>query len=214
MAYTVGTAADAVIAQGGFDPSSSNTSRPVVISWLSLKQQEMVSRSRWLQEDLLIGLTVAGQSEYALDASVVEVFELDVGGTVYERIGQRRLRRLKQGLLGIRVVGVFAPDYSSSGAVQVEVFPAPSNTGDEIRAWAALAAPELSSSNESAAFSVPTEFVEGIIDGAIGLGMLRVTQNPYVADSYDQSFQAKTEELRRRLNSRLSGGATTVQVTA
>jgi hypothetical protein len=213
MAYTVGDAIDKVSQQGGFDTSASNTSRPVVMSWLSTKHQQMVRRSRCYQDDATLGTTVADQSKYTLDQMILEVYTLEVGGTPYSRIGQRRYRKLTSGWLGLRVAGVFTPDYSSPGSLGVGILPAPDHDGDAITGWVALSAPTLTS--EGGTFLVPAdEWVEAIVDGAIGIGQDRVNQNPYVAESYEQTFTDATEELRRMVNSRISGGASTVQVTA
>jgi hypothetical protein len=214
MALLYGYAIDQVLAQGGFDVTSSNSTRPVVGSWVNSAHQEMVSRSRFYQAELSFGVTTANVSEYPLPANAVEVYDLDIGGTPYRRIGQRRLRKLKSGLLGILVPGVFAPDYSTAGVGQVEIFPAADADGIPMTSWAALAAPTLTD-EDTDTFVVPDEFIDsGVIDGAIAKGKLRVLGRPDLAAPFQQTFDSKTQELRMRLNSRLSGGASTVQPVA
>lgn len=203
---TLGEAIDACLAQGGFDSTSSNTSRAIVASWINRKHREMVRKSKIRRGSVELGPTTTAAS-YPVPDNVVEIDSLTVGTMPYNRKGRRQLARLTGGqdriVYGV-VQGFFIPTYDAASLEYVTLYPTPSAAGASITADAALKADTLTDET-SDSLIVDDEFAEAVVDGAIGMGRKRVDLRPDLAADYEQDFQAKVEELRRSVNSRVGG---------
>lgn len=188
--------------QGGFDHSDS-----VIQGWINDRYRQMVGRSQWRMAQITLGTTIAGTSEYPLPNDVVDLSGLMVGGVTYDRAGQKQLWDLK------RTGGsqtVFVPDFTSTGTAQIELYPNPSTSGATIEGLAALLPSRLVDAADTPI--VPDDLQDALVDGAIATGLRRIDEHLPEADNYEQRFTDKTEELRRRLNSRIGSGPHMIRV--
>ena len=174
---------------------------------------ELVVRSRYRMAETAIGTTVSGTSNYDLPSTIADLDTLRVGSSQYHRCGQRDLWDLKydQGRwLAYGVAGVFAPDWTSAGTPQVELYPVPSTSGDAITGLCAIEPTALSADSDVPA--VPQEYHAAIADGAASRLILRYDERPDIAQGLEQQFQAAITALRARKNSRVGSGPVQIQV--
>lgn len=201
----VATVAD----QGGFDTRATGSSTADVQGWVNEAYRKLVVRSRWRKAQVQIATTVVDQAEYALSDDVVDILEgVIVDGAPYSSVGQETLWRLKNGN-ATADGGVWAGDYTDTGAQQIELYPAPAEAGLSIQALALLAPAALSDGDTPI---VPVDFHDAIVDGAIATGLRREDERIAEADSYEARFREEIETLRRRGNMRLSSGPVQIQV--
>lgn len=73
------TIISACISQSGTDAS-----RATVLSLLNEAYGTQVVRSRWLREQITVGTTTAGTSDYALSDAAVDILSLKVGSAIYD----------------------------------------------------------------------------------------------------------------------------------
>lgn len=202
---------EAVRDQGGFDTGSTGSTLANVKAWVNERYTEMVVKARWRLAQVELATTVADQAEYALPATVVEIVEgITVDGDPYDAVGQETLTRLKAELATVNQ-GVWAGDYSSTGAVQIELYPAPEDAGDSIQGLCVLAPAALSADGDTPI--VPVDFHGALIDGAISLGYKRLEARQDLASGLEAEFASRTEALRRRGNARLSPGPVELQIS-
>ena len=194
----------AVRDQGGFDVTET-----VATGWINDRHAALVARAKYLQKEVSLGTTVSGQGEYSLPdvANIVDLEGVLVGSAPYERVGQRYLWERKfRGGTG----NVFAPDFTTSGTLQIELYPAPDEDGTAITALAAVQPSALAASEDVPV--VPPDFHKVIVDGAMAIGLERIDERLDEADRYHQLFEAGVMELIRRRNSRIGSGPVQIQV--
>lgn len=205
--------ADEILAviTGQFDVTSATA-----LQWLNEKHREAVAESRWRMEIVALATTVAGTAAYNVADSIIDVEGLYIdsgeGPAHYTRTGVRQLWELKSGRSVLRGSGgVFAPAYTSGGVKQVELYKAPTVSGQTISALAAVEPDELAA-GAGASPIIPSDLQSGLIAGALALGFLREDERPDLAGSQDQIFQAMVQTLRRRRNSRIGNGPQRIKV--
>ena len=201
----------AVRDQGGFDTGSTGSTLTDVKAWLNEAYTRLVIGAKWRKAQVQIAVTVADQAEYALPATVVEIVEgILVGTEPWDPVGQETLWRLKNGN-AVADGGVWAEDFSSSGAVQIELYPAPDEAGVSIQALATLAPAALSEPGDVPI--IPADFHGELIDAAIGIGLDRLELRGDIAAPKLAKLEQNIERLRRRANARLYSGPVEAQVS-
>lgn len=199
----------AVRDQGGLDASDQ-----VRGAWVNEVHRTACAKSKWLMQSLVLGVTVAGTAAYSIPADVAEVDGLYLDGAEgpsdYRRVGTTDLWDLRAGrsfLTGSG--GVFAPQYSgaASGASaaatkQVELYPAPVESGVDIVVLAAMIPEALVNGEEP---SIPVDMHGDLLDGAISLGIARLDERLDSASAYAAKFAQMVDELGRRKNRRVGG---------
>lgn len=200
----------AVKNEGGFDTTTGAVSDATITSWLNDALRELVAESQYAKAAVSFGATVAGQNLYPVPANVVDVKQINVGGSPYFRAGASDLFEARA--YGGSIVGgygAFAPGYDEAGIQTIDLFPTPDTDGVEITALAAIQATVLSASTDSP--QVPEEFHQALVDKAIGTGLHRIYERHDDAAPYDRAFsdpagQGAVQKLRRRTNSRIGSG--------
>jgi hypothetical protein len=197
----------AVKEEGGFDSQSSNSSESVILSWLNQRYREMVAESKWVKSVRDLGPTVAGQGQYAVPEDVTDVRTIRVNGSrQWLLVSTEDLWALQSGdAWTYGAAGVFAANFESDTDPVIELFPAPSTSGYEITALCAVLPSDLTTSPDATP-KVPIDMHQAIVDGAIGLGLLRVFERSDLAQPYEARFREAVDKLHRRANSRIGSG--------
>lgn len=199
MPDSVQTLIDEIVATVDVTPAQALTA-------LNRRHRAMVARGRSFRKALVVaGGTVAGQRDYVLDATVVEVLELRVNGTPY---GKGRHADLAYGALGRLVMtdedGIWTTDASSAGVTEVSLYPTPTTSGLEIALFAAVLPDELLAADPGTAIRVDADFYDALVEGAVATFLAR--QGEGEPDRLEARFEAKCEEWRRRARRRERGG--------
>lgn len=189
---------------------------------INQKYREMVVRSKWRMAEVSLGSTVAGTAVYvfsaeaAVDFQDVEMVRIDAASSAndypeYTRVGNRQLWDLKGGRLGLRGTGgVFAPSFSSAGSVGIELYPAPTVSGDSIMAL--VASVPVTLVNVGDIPIIPTDLHTHLGEGAIGDLLKRIDEKIAEGDNYLSRYEAGVELLTQRRTGRIGGGPVQVQV--
>lgn len=199
---TVATLVSQVKDEAGFDATDA-----VVLRWLNARHRRMVARSRCLKATVSVGVTVADQASYPIDTGIIEVYEVQVGGTAYQRVGRDDAALATSGRLYMS--NTFYANSDNSGVSELTIYPAPGTGGDAISMYAAILPPDLDLADYP---MVPIDFQDALVEGAIATGMARDIEQVAVADRFEARFDQACEELRRRVNSRIGGGGLQVRV--
>ena len=180
-------------------------------SWLNDAHKRMVARAKWRMAQISLGTTVTDQAEYALDSDVVDLEGLLVGSAPYERASQRDLWKLKAGNATLSGPGgVYAPDFTSAGVRQIELYPAPEVDGTAISGLAALLPATLVADADVPI--VPEDFHQALVTGAIAIALERQDERLAEAADFRTRFDQEVEMLRRRGNSLIGSGTVAIQV--
>jgi hypothetical protein len=199
---TVGDLVDQIKDEAGFDATDT-----AVLRWLNARHRRMIARSRCLKATVSVGTTVANQSSYPIDTGTIEVYEVQVGGTAYLRVGRDDAANASAGRLYMN--NAFYANSDNSGVSELTLYPAPETGGDAISMYAAILPPDLGLEDYT---MVPIDFQDALVEGAIATGMARDIEQVAVADRFEARFDQACEELRRRVNSRIGGGGLQVRV--
>jgi hypothetical protein len=129
-----------VKSEGGFDSSASNTSDSAIDGWINERVQEALATSKWRKVELELGVTVAGQAQYAVPASVVDIRAIRVdSGRRWLSVSTEDLFDLKSGDASLRnAAGAFAANFEADADPVVELWPVPTESGLSIAALAAV----------------------------------------------------------------------------
>lgn len=187
------------------------------VAWTNERHARMCAEAQFRMAKKSIGTTVAGQSNYALPAEVVDLARIRIDYSddpvLYDRVGIEQLWELDT-LPGARLTGVggvFAEDYQADGTVEVRLYPAPDEAGLAITGLQVIQPATLSYGSGSA-LVVPTDLQPYLLDGVLADGYTQADENLDRAAYHEQRFAEGTERLRRRKNTRL-GGPATLQVS-
>lgn len=195
-----------------------DASNAQALTALNRAYREMVVRARWRTAEKSLGTTVSGTATYALSAgdaaAVQDVEKLRVGSGSFvdwSYVGQTDLWELKGGrrrLVGAG--GVFARYDDASGNVGLELYPAPTTSGDAILALVALEPVDLAADTD--AVIVPDDLAERIADGAIARLLKRLDEDTAQANDFLASFNEGVDLLSQRAKGRFGEGPFRVQV--
>lgn len=198
--------------EGGFDVPDAD-----VLGWLNERHRELVSKAQSLRAEKVLGATVAGQSDYPVEARVVDVRKVLIGSAPWGRASQEDIFDVRAGRARLSGEGgVFAPYYSDDGLANgIRLFPTPESSGASILGLCALMPVDLvipSVSGSDSAPVIPDDFEDELLSGTIATGLLRIDERPDLAGVFETKFQGAIEGLRRRVNSRVGGGPVQAQI--
>lgn len=183
-------------------------------AYINERHRRMVTDAMWRAATSTVATTVADQANYDLPGNVVDVKRIRIdhpsdGVQIFDPVGIEQLWEIDRGQATLTGIGgVFAEDWTSSGTVQVRLYPAPDTGGLTIKALTALLPGDLASGDSPI---VPTEFHPAILDGAIADSYREQESNPGAAERHEQLFLEGVERLRKRKNTRV-GGSTRMQL--
>lgn len=199
---------DAVATEHGFDVSEAT-----VKTWLNERYATMVVRARWRLLEISLPVTVAAQSDYALDDAVQELAYVFIGTNTdpYIYAGPLEMRQLMAGTARLAggAAGAFSPAYSGAGANLLRFYPAPTANGLPITGLASE--PPVDLVGDGDVPIVPADFHKPIVDGAIGVGLERDAERLQEASYFTASFESSIDKLRKRRLGRIGGGPTQIR---
>lgn len=210
----------AVKGQVGFDTSGANVSDATVLSWLNAKYREFCARSKFLKVTGDLGPTVAGTAKYDIDAGIVEILALRVGDLEEAvRVGHEDMWALRAGTASLsgssRVA--YAPQFTSGGQAQVEIYPTPtegsplSADGEAIEVLY-VALPAALTTSPDAEPVIPADFHEAIVQGAVAMGLERTDARFDLSAGFNAQFEAAIALCKRRATTRVGQGPTQFKV--
>ncbi len=208
MATTVQQLVDQVLSEGQFDATQDQALR-----WLSVRQRQMVARSRSLRKTVSVGPTVAGQRDYALPGEVVEIQEVTVNGLTWGKGTHVDLSRGAQGYLRLSESGgIVASEETAAGGTEIALYPTPTEAGLPIEVRATFLPADLSVGDD-ATLVIPGDYVDALVSGAIATALVRLENRPDLAQYHEGVFSSANEELRRMVSRRYRGpGPATIRV--
>ena len=197
-----------VLQQGGFPVANSEAG-----GWVNEVHKRAVAESQYVKREYAIGTTVAGQSSYDLPVAVIDLAKLYLAGEGtgrWERASVDDMWELRAGRASLRGSGgVFAPKFDTDDTPQVELYPAPDQTGISIMVLAAVSPATMTSGDSPV---IPEDMHGDLMDGAIALGLLRRDERPDSAAAFEAKLERMISKLTRRKNSRVGSGATRMAV--
>lgn len=200
-------AVTAVRSEAGFDITEARAKEVI-----TQRVREAVARAKWAMQEVSVSSTVADQRLYTLPSDVVDaervwVVGADGGITEYDRKSPRDLMGLRSGRLRrTGTGGFFAPNFDSAGVAQIELYPAPENTGDTIYAYAAVQASDIADWAVEVTV-IPVQFHERIlVDGPVASLLARIDERVAEADRFEGRFEDAVVKLERHKNSRIGSG--------
>jgi hypothetical protein len=199
---------DAIVAEGGFDTDSTDTSRTVILGWVQTRYDQALSSSRYRKQAVALGPTVAGQAQYAIPAYVLEIRKLRVAASKpWKRGTTEDLWNLQAGAAtAYNVAGVYAPNFETDADQVVELWPVPGKSGDAIDALCEVTDP-TQLTDTAMAPAVPADLHRPLfVKGGIAEGLTTVEKRPDLAAPFEGEFAGAAKELKRRANSRVGKG--------
>lgn len=212
----------AVKSQGGFDSTSSATSDAVILSWLNARYYELCAESAYTQAIRELGPTVAGTSEYALPDAVVRVKSIKVDGSrPWIPLKLEDVWELEAGSaqFTLGAVGGFAETFTeislavtTDGVPQVKLFPTPTESGLTIKALCIVRPNALDASTDIPP-TLPDDFHEYLVEGAIAMGLRRDDEREDGAAPYEARFKEAIQRLAARQRKRVGRGPIQARVS-
>lgn len=203
----------AVRDEGGFDDTSSSVVPATIVSWVNTKYTEMVEDSKYQKVQRSIGPSVAGEGRYYLGGDIVDVARLQVDNSdAYARGTIEDLWNLRNGHATVTpgYIGAYIGTFDTAGNSAITIFPTPVEDGLAINILAAVSPTELAAGADTPI--VPRRYHQAIVEGAIGLGKLRVDERPDLAASREAIFTDAVQKLQRSGNSRIGSGPSRIRI--
>lgn len=176
--------------------------------------KRMVVEGEALKVRLDLGETVVGQNVYQLDPDVAQLLVLRVDGHTYDRMSADEIDAL--GSYDAYAVGYparfYAPEFSQSGEGQLLIYPTPVEAGKAITGRAVMLPPDLV--NDSDYPSLPADFHEDLVDGAMATVLLRDDERLSDAFALEDRFRQRIRELRGRMNRRVGSGPARIRLSS
>lgn len=181
--------------------------------WLNEAYKQASDEAKWFVENASLGTTVAGQADYPLSVSIVQLDSLLVGGVEYGRVGQFDIGDLAAGdSVQSDPGGVYGQSFSSTGQDQITLRPTPdaSTAGAPITGTGVFI-PTTLTTGQTPVF--PEDMHLGIVDGAFEIGYLFEDEREDKAAIHGGRYQNMIARLRGRRISRVRGrGPFTIRV--
>jgi hypothetical protein len=206
---------DAIVTEGGFDPSSSAVPRATILGWLQAIYDDALAETHWRRVTKELGPTVAGQQEYAVTAEVLQVKSLRVNGSrTWLRITTEEMFELEGGNGAWKgAPGVFSPNFEADADPVVRLLPAPSSTGWSIAALCAVRDTTALTDTAVELAGIPPQFHrELFVDGGIGMGRRTIDERPDLAEPFELIRAGAKKKLEKLAKSRIGSGAWTAPV--
>lgn len=176
--------------------------------------KKMVVDGEAIKARVEIADTIASENAYPLDPDVAQLLSLRVNGRGYDRKSADEIDDL--GSYDAYAVGYpvryFAPEFSASGEGQVLIYPTPTQAGLAITGRAIMFPPDLV--NDSDYPSLPADFHEDLVDGALATTLMRDDERLSDALTLEERFKQRTRELRGRMTRRVGSGPARIRVSA
>jgi hypothetical protein len=174
--------------------------------------KRMCAEAEALKARITVGVTIVGEDTYELDPDIVQLLSLRVDGHAYERKSMDELDDL--GANDAWAYGYpqryFAPEFSAIGGGEVAIWPVPTSAGLTITGRAAMLPPDLV--NDADYPSLPADFHEDLVDGAMATVLRRDDERFAEADAIEARFLQRCRDLRGRLNKRVGSGPVRIAV--
>ena len=199
-----------VLEEGGFDVPSARAG-----GWLNEMHRQAVADSEWLQQQISLGTTVVGQSDYDIPDDVAElqgVYIADDQGNPghWDRVSTTDMWEIKAGRRRLTGSGgVLCAKFGTAGQKRVELYPAPLTAGSDIVGLAAMVPATMASGDSPI---IPTDMHGDLMDGAIALGLLRMDERGDAAQVFDAKFQRMVAKLRKRRVKRVGSRSSRIQL--
>lgn len=175
--------------------------------------KRMVVEGEAVKARVAIGETIAGQNVYSLDRDVAQLLSLRVDGRGYDRKSSDEIDDL--GSSDAYVLGYpgrfFAPEFSASGEGELLIYPTPTQAGLAITGRAIMLPPDLV--NDTDYPSLPADFHEDLVDGAMATVLLRDDERLADAAALEDRFRQRIRDLRGRMTRRVGSGPARIRVT-
>jgi hypothetical protein len=188
-----------------------DVAQPQIESAVNEAQRIMVADSQYRGATTAIGTITAGVGTYDVDeTTLVDLASVRINTTRYRRVSRELLDTIKDAYSGVTVSGpggVWAPLYTSTGDVQIELWPVPdASLGGQSIVGNTSLEPTTMTYGAGATPIPPPDFHYGLLRGARAILHEEVDGREDIADRYWQMFQADVERLARRKNSRFGSG--------
>jgi hypothetical protein len=175
------------------------------LRYLNKRQRSMCARSGWFRKTVSIATTVVDRTDYDVSDDIDLLYTVTVDGVPYTKRSHGDIDRLRVGWSSlVGPGGLFAVSDASDGDTQLRLYPAPSEAGLAIEAWASVAPPAMVSGGQAPV--VPDDFTDALVEGAIATHLARADENYGSADRNEARFDNACEELRRRAKRRFRPG--------
>jgi hypothetical protein len=207
---------DAIVQQGGFDTSATDTSRAIILQWVQERYDHALSESGYRKMVVSLGPTVVNQSQYAIPAHVIEIVKLRVD------LSKPWLRITTEELWGLQAAdgsylegdapGAYAPNFEADADQVFELWPTPTVAGLAISGLCrTLDATALT--DGSGTPGLPPDLHQRIlVDGSIAVGRVRVEDRADLAGPFVAAHDDGLKALVKRANSRVGAGVFTARV--
>lgn len=180
---------------------------------LNQAHKRMVVEGEALKQSVAIAETVADQAVYELDPDIAQLLNVRIDGKRYVRKSVDEIEDLGASEAYSRGFPqrYFAPEFSGAGAGELRVYPTPTDTGLSITGRAVMLPPDLV--NDTDYPSLPSDFHEDLIDGAMATVLLRDDERLSDAFALEERFRGRIKELHGRINRRIGSGPARIKLT-
>lgn len=174
--------------------------------------RRMVVEGEWIKSRVTIGATQVGEPTYAIDPDIAQLLSVRVNGYRMEQEGADDLEDLNahDAYVVGRTRGFFAADFSTAGLGQIRIYPTPTVAGQAITGRAIMLPPDLV--NDADYPSLPADFHEDLVDGAMATVLLRDDERLSDAFALEERFRARIKELRGRGKRRIGSGPARIKL--
>ncbi len=207
---------DAIVLQGGFDTSATDTARSVILQWVQECYDFALSETGWRKATISLGPTVANQSQYAIPANVTDLASLRVdGSTPWLRVTTEDLWNLQGGIGAIEgdAPGAFAPNFEADADQVFELWPTPTTAGLSISGLCETIDSTALTDGSGSTPGLPAHLHQRVlVDGAISIGRVRINERPDLAASFVASRDSGLKALKKLSVSRVGSGVWTARV--
>lgn len=181
-------------------------------AWALSAARTLNAEAEYLTAQITIGTTTAGTSTYALGDTFIDLAGVRVGGYKYDRVSPDDLEDLLVSEATVSGTGrVYTPSWSSLGAPQITLYPAPEETGLTISGRQVIPVPTPTWATHDP--PLPQDFDSAIEHGAIAKGLALKDEDLASAQWHEDRFWAAVPRLRKRRHSRVGSGPVRLKVS-
>lgn len=172
--------------------------------------RELAAESRWDEDVVSLGTTVADQGEYDLTDTIVDFYSVLVDGVPYVQATAKDIEEIDAGVSTLHLgspipQGVYAPYPHATGDLKLSIRPTPDEAGLAITGRVILTITVSNWSTDNPPW--PADFDQVCIAGAVALGLDENDDRADLAATHRAKFEAGIKRLRSRKSSRVGKGA-------
>lgn len=187
-----------------------DASQAQVERWANERYRRMVAESRWRLVERPVGVTVAGQAAYPVEAEMLQLERLFVDGLEFGRVGVEDMIAVRAGRGRLEGgPGVFCASADVDGVPAVQVFPTPAVAGLSVSALMVFEPVDLGQ-DDSPVF--PSHLHSHWEDGVIADAYVKLDGRWDLAQAHEQRFQQGIAALMALKVSRIGRGAVQAQL--